>query len=299
MNISSAPSANPVLDHVLESQEHRVSLKTLVGGYRRAIALTYGLSLFEKLCLLAYPALTGMAVDGVTHHHFFGLFALIGTWLIHLMVLYIRQRYDARVFTRIYAHVAREVVLAQKKRGEDISEISARAELAREIVDFFEQELPFVAHTLIAIVGSLIMLYVYDIRAGLITSAVLLPLAIGNWIYAKKSKRLNRGLNDQIEREVRTLDTGSDGSIARHFRLLGRWKVALADAENNAWVFTELATLIAVLCILLTFLGEHDSSAGTIFAVLSYAYDYLDGLDGVPSLINQFTRIKDIQERLN
>ncbi len=63
-------------------------------------------------------------------------------------------------------------------------------------------------------------------------------------------------------------------------------------------VFTEFATLLAVLFILLNFLGTHNASAGTIFAILSYAYDYLDGLDGVPQLINQVVRLNDIQERL-
>ena len=276
-----------------------IDLKGLIRPYRSAISLTYGLTFFEKICLLAYPALTGMTVDGIIKHHYMGLILLIGTWLIHMAALYFRQWYDTRTFTRIYAFVANKVVVAQKSRGENLSEISARAELAREIVDFFEHELPFAAHTVLAIIGSLVMLYFYDIHSGVIASVVLLPLLIGNLIFAKKSKRLNRGLNNQIEREVRTLNSGSPFAVARHFKLLGRWKVALTDAENTAWVFTELATLLAVLAILLTFLGATDASAGTIFAILSYAYDYLDGLDGVPSLINQVVRLQDIQERLS
>ena len=79
------------------------------------------------------------------------------------------------------------------------------------------------------------MLYFYDTQAGLIATVVLAPLLIGNAIYARKSKRLNGGLNDQVEREVRTLQSGSPFAIDRHFRLLGRWKVALSDAENTAW----------------------------------------------------------------
>lgn len=282
-----------------QATEHTpLNLKALIAPYRKAIGLTYGLTMFEKLCLLAYPALTGMAVDGMIGKSHKGIILLIGTWLLHMLVAYFRQRYDTRIFTQIYAFIANKVVLSQKNRGEDISEISARVELSREIVDFFEHELPFVAHTILAIFGSLVMLYFYNLKAGFITTAVLIPLMIGNWIYAKKSKRLNSGLNDQIEREVRTIERGSPLSIVRHFKLLGRWKIALSDAENTAWVFTEFATLLAVLFILLSFYGAEESTAGTIFAILSYAYDFLDGLDGVPSLINQMVRLKDIQERL-
>ena len=275
-----------------------MNLKHLIAPYRPAIALTYGLTFFEKACLLAYPALTGLTVDGMMSHSYTGLILLIGTWLAHMLVAYFRQRYDTRTFTKIYAFVANKVVLTQKERGEELSEIAARVELARDIVDFFEHELPFVVHTILSIIGALVMLYFYDTQAGLIATVVLAPLLIGNAIYARKSKRLNGGLNDQVEREVRTLQSGSPFAIDRHFRLLGRWKVALSDAENTAWVFTEFATLLAVLFILLNFLGAHNASAGTIFAILSYAYDYLDGLDGVPQLINQVVRLNDIQERL-
>lgn len=188
--------------------------------------------------------------------------------------------------------------MSQQARGEALSEISARVELSREIVDFFEHELPFVAHTLLGIAGSLVMLFFYDLRSGFIAAVVLGPLILGNALYARKSKRLNRGLNNQIEREVRTLERGTPAAVVKHFKLLGRWKVALSDAENTAWVFTELATLLAVLFILLNFFGADNATAGTIFAILSYSYDYLEGLDGVPHLINQLVRLKDIQERL-
>lgn len=277
-----------------------MNLKQLIRPYRPAISLTYALTFFEQLCLLAYPALTGMAVDGLLDKEYKGLIFLISTWLIHMVSLYFRQSYDVRVFTKIYAHVANEVVVTQKHRGEELSEITARVELGREIVDFFQHELPHVVHTLLGIFGALIMLFVYDVRAGVISAVVLGPMLIANWLLVKKSKRFNRGLNDQIEREVRTLESGSPASIARHFRLMGRWRVALVDAENKAWVFTEFATLLSVLAILLLF-TQSDTvlTAGTIFAILSYSYDYLDGLDSVPHLVNQFIRLDDIRERLS
>ncbi len=38
---------------------------TLSRGERLSIAGTYALTLLENLCMLAYPALTGWAVDGL------------------------------------------------------------------------------------------------------------------------------------------------------------------------------------------------------------------------------------------
>jgi ABC-type multidrug transport system fused ATPase/permease subunit len=258
------------------------------------------MTLVERLCTVAYPAATGLAVDGLLESSYTGLFVLLGIWLFHLIVAFVRQRYDTRVFTRIYAQVATAVVLRQRDAGEDISEISARAELSREVVDFFEVEIPAIAHNLIAVVGSLILLFAFDTQAGLIAALVLLPLGLSSAWFARKSIRLNAGLNDQIEREVRTLSVGSPFAVGRHFRLLGRWKVALSDAQSLTWFTIEAATIFALAAILVDFTmgGGAAVTAGAIYAVIAYTYNYLEGLDDIPFVINNLARLRDIRRRL-
>jgi ABC-type multidrug transport system fused ATPase/permease subunit len=38
--------------------------------------------------------------------------------------------------------------------------------------------------------------------------------------------------------------------------------------------------------------------AGTIFAILTYVNDLIDGLDTVPTLVQQFSRLRDIARRM-
>ena len=272
----------------------------LIAPHRGALALTYGMTLVERVCTIAYPALTGLAVDGLLKQKFAGLIALVAVWVVHLFVSFARQRYDTRVFTLIYAAIASAVVERQRESGEDISEISARAELSREVVDFFEVEVPAIVFNLIAVFGSLAMLFFYDFQAGIIAAAVLAPLALVNARFAKQSRRLNRGLNDQIEREVRTLERGSPFAVQRHFRLLSRWKVALSDAQSTTWFLTEAATIVALVFILVDFTAGAAGAvtAGAIYAVIAYTYDYLEGLDDVPHVVNNLVRVRDIRARL-
>lgn len=273
-------------------------LRSLLKPFRPAIAFTYGLTLTEKACQLAYPALTGVAVDQLLIKNYQGIAILISVWMFHAVLSYFRLRYDTRVFTRIYSEVASTVIVAQQAEGEELSEVSARAELSREIVDFFEHDLPTIAHDFVMILGSLWMLFVYDPFAGAVGCAILVPVLIANKIYASKSARLNRGLNDQIEREVRTLEEASPKYILRHFRLLSRWKVALSDAEATTWLVTEVTTIIALIFILVHYTRGGDASAGSIYAIIAYTYDYLDGLIDVPVVVNNIVRIQDIRERL-
>jgi ABC-type multidrug transport system fused ATPase/permease subunit len=270
----------------------------LLRGQRLAIALTYGLALVENACTLAYPALTGWAVDGLVQRDFSGLLSLIGVWLAHLMIAFVRQRLDTRVFMGLYARIATHIAVAQQGEGHGTSKVSARVEMVRDLVDFFEAEVPALMHHLTAIVGSLAMLFVYDVDAGRIALAVLLPAGIVNAWYWRKSLRLNHGINNQIEREVDAIESGYRLRVERHFRLLRRWRVNLSDAESWTWALTELATICALVLILIDFTQSPGFSAGAIYAVLAYVYDYLEGLNHVPTTVNNLAHLKDVRARL-
>lgn len=276
------------------------SIRALIRPDRGKLAITYAITLAERLCTVAYPALTGVAIDGLLARRWSGLAVLVGIWMLHLLLSFIRQRFDTRVFTRIYARVATAVVLRQRDAGLDISEVSARAELSREFVDFFEVEIPAITHNLVAVIGSLAFLFTYDLQAGLIAAAVLVPVTIVNVRYASHSARLNRGLNNQIEREVRTLSSGGPFAVNRHFRLLSRWKIALSDAQSVAWAATELARIVGLAIILLDFTlgGSNTVTAGAVYAIIAYIYSYLGGLNDIPNVVNNLTRLRDIKNRL-
>ena len=150
----------------------------------------------------------------------------------------------------------------------------------------------------VAIVGSLAMLFTYDVDAGFIAMSVLLPMALINGWYWRKALRLNQGINNQIEREVDDIVSGRPFRIRRHFFLLRRWRVMLSDAESWTWGLTELGTIAALVFILIDFTQSPNFSAGAIYAVLAYVYDYLEGLNQVPTLINNLARLKDVRARL-
>ncbi len=123
-------------------------------------------------------------------------------WLVHLVASFVRQRYDTRVFMGIYARFAANTVAEQNSRGHGTSIVSARVEMMRDMVGFFEADVPAMFSQVVTVVGSLLMLSTYDLEAGWIAMAVLLPMALVNTWYWRRARQLHRGLNDQIEREI-------------------------------------------------------------------------------------------------
>ena len=274
------------------------SIASLLRARRLGVATTYALTLFEIACALAYPALTGLAVDGLLKRDFVGLIALVAVWLVHLVISFARQRLDTRVFMGLYARIASHIVALEQDRGQTISTVSARVEMVRDMVGFFEKEVPAILHNVVAIVGSLAMLFFYDTDAGWIAMAVLLPMALVNAWYWRKALRLNQGINNEIEREVAAIESARPFAIVRHFRLLRRWRVKLSDTESWTWAVTELATIVALVFILIDFTQSPAFTAGAIYAVLAYVYDYLEGLNHTPTLVNYLARLKDVRARL-
>jgi ABC-type multidrug transport system fused ATPase/permease subunit len=217
---------------------------------------------------------------------------------VHLALSFVRQRVDTRVFMSLYADIASHLVGVQQAHGHGTSKVSARVEMVRDVVGFFEKEVPAMFHNVVAVVGSLAMLFTYDVDAGFIAMGVLAPMALVNAWYWRRALRLNRGINNQIEREVDDIESGSAFRVRRHFRLLRRWRVRLSDTESWTWGVTELATIVALVLILVDFTQSPAFTAGAIYAVLAYIYDYLEGLNQVPAVVNNVARLKDVRARL-
>ncbi len=273
-------------------------LSALSRAERLSIAGTYSLTLLENLCMLSYPALTGWAVDGLLKGSYRGLSALIAVWLVHLITAFGRQRFDTRVFMGLFARLAVDTVAEQQRRGHGTSVVSARVEMMRDLVAFFETDVPAMFSQVVTVVGSLLMLFTFDLQAGWIAMAVLLPMGLVNAWYWRRALQLHRGLNDQIEREIAHIEAARLQPLRCHFGRVRRWHVQLSDSESWTWSVTELATIVALVVLLIDFTRSPGFSAGALYAVLAYVFDYLQGLDSAPALVNNVARLRDIRARL-
>jgi ABC transporter transmembrane region len=186
---------------------------------------------------------------------FAGLIALVAVWLVHLVISFMRQRLDARVFMGLYASIASHIVGLQ--RGHGTSTVSARVEMMRDVVGFSEREVPALLQNVVAIVGSLAMLFVYDADAGLIAMTVLLSMGLVNAWHWRKALRLNQGINNQIEREVDAIVAVSSQANAAH-------GPARAIEKSPA------AIRIRFICQAVT--SRSRSSSGTAWCVCSKVY---------------------------
>jgi ABC-type multidrug transport system fused ATPase/permease subunit len=274
-------------------------LQTIFGEYRGRILVTYLLTLAENLFELFYPSLTGLAVNGLLRHDFVGLELLLGAWLAHTVTGVFRQSYDTRVFSSIYTDLATRTVSEQEIKGVSTSQIVARSSLSREFVNFFERDVPATVNSVFGLFGALVLLFFYDAWSAVFCLLLLVPLALLNRRYSRRTLTLNKRLNDQLEREVTVLTRRMPSRVFGHYQLLAKWRILLSDAEAMNWGVMELFSIGLSAAVIVRIASLPHIEPGTIYAMLAYLWNFIASLNHVPALVQQLSRLKDIAQRMD
>lgn len=274
-----------------------MTLRLLWTLYRGKLLLTYALFCVENLLMLAQPLVLGLAINDLLQSSYRGLIIFLGQHLAHLLIGTLRQMYDTRAFTGITARLSADLVMDQRGREIPVSQVAARSALSRHYVEFFEREVPMVFRALFRVVGALALLAWYDPWLVPICLALIVPAWVLNKIYARKTLHLNGKLHDQLEREIDVIERGRTGEVQEHYRQVGRWRIRLSDWEAINFGLMELFVMGLLLGTLLR-VGLSAAAPGDIFAVFRYVMMFLMGLDSIPRLVEQLSRLRDVGRRL-
>jgi ABC-type multidrug transport system fused ATPase/permease subunit len=274
------------------------SLRTLFDVYRSRLLLTYALFNVENLVALGTPWALGCAIDGLLRSWAPGLLIFAVQQLLFLALGAARRTYDARVFARIYSDLATRLVLDQRDRNVEISRVAARSALSREVVSFFERDVPCALQASYATVGGLMMLAFHDGMLLPLGMVLMIPVFVLSRFYGRKTYLLNGHLNDELEREVDVITTGSPRSIRGHYDRVGGCNIRLANWEAVNFGLLDLCTLALLTAALVrTCLAGH-ADPGRILMVFGYVQMFVSGLLSLPMLVRQASRLRDICRRL-
>ncbi len=265
---------------------------------RRRIRTCYGLVVGENLLDLLWPFAIGLAVDGLIDNTWAGVTVFITLSLTHTAISFIRQRYQSRTFNPLYADIAADLVAQQRAAGVDTASVSGRTELTAEYVDFLDGDIPLAITAAFTVVGSLVMLFLYDPLVGVAAAAVAAPVILLNRRLMARSKGFYRELNDLTEIDVDVIGRGRREESRRHFGIIGRRWVRLSDTEAASWGIVEVvAVALWVFTLLRVTSGTID--VGAIIAMIAYVAFYTAGFDDVPGVLQRLTRLGDIKRRLD
>ena len=274
-------------------------LRNLFLKHKYQLIVTYLLFTLETAGGLLRFYFFGEAVNGIIKGSYDGLIVLAAVHLVYLSVGTARHIYDTRTYSAIYTSLVTKL-LSHRLNKLDVSKMSAHSILAREFVDFLEQDFVYVLDAIYNLAGSLIILLFYDKIIALICLGILVPVMIVSYIYGKRMNILNRERNDELEKQVEVISTGNKIKIQKHYNNLRKWQIKISNKEAFNFGFMELMVLVVITVSLLVSHNIHSSAmmAGSLFGIYSYILKFASGLDTIPYTVQRLSSLNDIARRI-
>lgn len=279
---------------IVTNRNGRPTIAGIWKTYRLKITGTMCLLAVERTLGVAVPFVLGVAINDLIDGNLRGIWWLAALELLALSIGTVRRLYDTRVYAGIYTDVADSTA---QRLDISISRRAARLGLARELVDFFEWELPELFAALIGICGAFGMLiYLLPSVGGL---SVVAGILVGTVFLFSRGRifSLNKLLNNELERQVSMLESEREFSRRRHLSRLARWRIHLSDLEATNFAVAEL--LLAFLIIgSVVVTVRAGLSVGEIFAILTYLIGITHNLIILPWTYQQLIRAREIGGRI-
>ena len=262
-------------------------------GEMARIAFTYGLLVLETLCNLALPALVGLAIDGIIRRDFTELYLLVAGIAALILSGSVRKVYD----TRNFGHIQTRLALSIGAQAIPPTRKIARVRLIDDLGQFFDTYLPQAIGGFITTIGTVAVLFFYDWKVALASVATVAAILLFTALVSRSTSKLNFRINRRMESEASILQNRPPLALLRHMDILRRLRNSRSDAETfmfaGGWV---AITGLIVFSIILS--ARSGTTAGQIFAILSYVLAVAEGFSVLPPMIERLTRTRDIIRRI-
>ena len=278
-------------------QAPKLTISNLVRLKPVGVGTTWLLTLMETCLMALVPLFTGFAIDGLLQGETGTLFQL-GGLLGTLVVLGVGRRiYDTRIYGTLRAELSGQ--LADPENVESVSSTNARVGMGRELVDFLEEQLPELLDSVVQLTVSLIVLYWFHPTLSVTAMAATVLIIVIYLLFHHRFYRLNSKLNHRTEKQVDAIGSGLPETISLHFKKLRRTEINLSDTEAVLYglIFVVLLTLILFNIWFATI--ELSITAGSIFSIVSYSWEFVAAALVLPSTLQHWTRLSEIMDRIN
>ncbi|MGP5372058.1 ABC transporter six-transmembrane domain-containing protein [Psychrobacter alimentarius] len=275
-----------------------INLKFIAKEHRQRLIMTFILVALENILFLVYPLFGSFMVNAIIKGNTLQALSYSVLVLVIWGIGASRRAVDTRAFARIYAEIAVPIILNQRQKGSSHSTITARITLSRQFVDFFEQHLPMMIMSGFSIVGTAVMLLFIEFWVGVMACAILLMFLILLPNYASTNDRLYLKLNNRLEKEVDLIGHATERTLSQHYDILAKLRIRLSNREalGYLWIGVAMSGLFGLAVVLLA--NTENIQAGHIYAVITYLWTFAISLDDAPRLLEEFSNLKDVSERV-
>jgi ABC-type multidrug transport system fused ATPase/permease subunit len=274
--------------------------------YRKSILLAISFVLVEKIAWIIEPTVFGNVIDAMIDalatpplgSPMIPIFIWIGVFGINSGVGTYRRYRDEKIYLNVYNDLAANIARKVQKGSMNASRAAARAELSRELIEFYQYRVPDLIEQVIDIGGAIIALALFDWRLGATCATILVPVVLLSWLYNKKVSIFQTQIHDQQEDIYRVYATNDVQQVQTYNVEMARWKQKIANRGAINFGILRVFLLGIFLVILYVAIDLDDFTTGNIYAIAAYVWTFVTSSEYMPEQLESITSVKDISDRL-
>lgn len=274
-----------------------LTVGSLFRVFRLRIFVTWGMVLGETALLALIPLFIGLAIDDLLAGGRAAFWQLAGIMGLLIAITVARRAYDTRIYGTMRVELGKAQV--QRATGQKVSTLNARIAMGRELVDFLEDTLPEAIAAGVQLVISVLVLSFFSPHLALVAGGATLTMIALYALFHRRFDALNSAINQRSEQQVALLERRKLRAMTAHFLRLRRLEVRLSDSEALLYggIFVILLGMILFNLRIATALP--DVTAGILFSVISYSWEYVESALALPVTLQSWTRLSEIMCRIN
>lgn len=275
-----------------------LSHMAIFSRYKGRISVTFVILLIENILLVAIPFALGLAVNSLAEGTWDGVYIFIGVEIAVLLIGVLRRFYDTRAYGGIYREISNETACRAIEKDDDLSPAIGQAELLKEVVSFFEYELSQGFMSFFSLVGALVMLLILAPKIGIVGTVVSIAIGLVFFFSRHRIRQLNAWINDELEARARVFEKRKAEGLDKHFSTIVKRQISLSDLEARNFGLSYLFVIALIAYALYEAVAVMGADIGSIFAILTYASQFAEGILVLPFLYQQYVRTSEITSRI-
>lgn len=268
----------------------------LFKNHKLKFGFTLLLILLEAGIAILFPLFIGFAIDDAIDGERNGAIYLGLLGLSALVVGVGRRLFDSRFYAAIFQNLGTEILTNSKSDQPSVK--AARLSMIRELVEFLENSLPMLINNIIGLVGVIVIIATINLKVFLGCLIATVLIGIVYLISSKKTIRLNKAYNDEIEKQVDEISRNNMADLSAHLKKLMSWNIKLSDLEATNFSFSWIVLIVFLVLAILLPIEDGLIQYGALFALVMYAFQYMENVINLPLFYQNWLRLEEIKERL-
>lgn len=267
----------------------------LLKKYRWEALLIVLLTLMEAGLSVLFPLFIGYAIDDALAQEYRGAILLGTLGFVILLMGAGRRFYDSRFYAKLYQETGVKVASGEKA---STSTKSAHLGFLGEVIEFFENSLPEIVNSVIALAGTMIVIATMDIQVFVGCLICILVVIVVYGLSVKKTTTFNASYNEELEKQVEMVSGNNPVQLNWHLQKLMKWNIKLSDLETLNFSMIWLVMLAFLIGSI--FLSVDGSiTHGLLFSMVLYLFQFMEQVTVMPLFYQQWLRLKGMIGRLN